>query len=391
MIFLNLLNKIFGPKEAITRQEIDAYKSGEGDLHAIEEKAAHAAINESSLQGWGNVSASVNDEMTSLDDKMNHYLSASSSAPGKVKSIVLYAMLAAACFIFVFITYKGNQIVEEQQKIQLAENTTPQKSSFQKELNQIDSYKKITPKKLITASKLKAVETKSEAVPPQQSKVLSIPKMAPMEMDEVAQTDTAVNNQLPIQKKEVKADKVSEKLAYHQAKEIYIHGLKNVDYRAYRNSPIKTDVAQLSGVPASKDNRNSSNQLDLSPQTQEVPYIDYLTKTAEYFSTSNYKIALKRYLVILKVYPKDVNSNFYGGLCYYNLGQFEKAITLFKRSYSIGFGNFREEALWYIAKANHEQGKELKTKYFLKTIIQEGGFYKTQAQQMLSTILSSEK
>jgi len=114
--------------------------------------------------------------------------------------------------------------------------------------------------------------------------------------------------------------------------------------------------------------------------------MEYLATSSSYFNKDQFKIALKHYLIILDTYPDDVNANFYGGLCYFNLGQFDKTTELLKKSYTFRFGNFREEARWFSARANLEQNYLVKGKYLLNEIIEEGGFYSKKAKVVLGNL-----
>ena len=115
----------------------------------------------------------------------------------------------------------------------------------------------------------------------------------------------------------------------------------------------------------------------------EIPYIEYLEKTMSLFSKGNYKKALSRFEIILESYPKDINANFYGGLCYFNLGEFEKAIQTFETSFESEFSNFNEESEWYLAKSYSANGQEDKASSLFKKINKNGGYYSKQALKYL--------
>lgn len=383
MMFLNLLNRIFGPKSSLSREEIDAYKKAKGNLHAIEEKAAHSSFDNEALEGWQKANYSVSEGMETVDHKMNEF-EKSTPSPLKKGKIITIALLVAACFLFVIITYIGNQNAENQENTEIVQ-TTAKENKFKTDLDKISTYKAITQKKQITASQLEN-KKKLLFIPPQKENRIDVSTKKNAEL-----ADSTSSIHLPIQEKSaLPSPSADDQLAYHQAKEVYIHGLKNVDYRAYRSRPIITHNSILEGVPANQENSSMNKKEKKSAAyasaQKSIPYIDYLTQSDYYFNQGDFKMALKHYLIILKTYPEDVNANFYGGLCYYNLGQFERSIQLFKKSYSIGYGNFRQEAYWFIAKANNEQGKKLKTKYYLKKIIQEGGFYSIRAKEMLKKV-----
>lgn len=406
MPFLNLLNRIFGLKNPLTRQEIDAYKNNTSNSQNIEETAEGFSLNKEGLEGWENTDFTVLEGMKNIDTKLDVFY----KNQGKIKhldsrkNIFVILLTAAACFLLIFFTYKGNQMVSEQQQIEYAQKLTPS-SSLKHKAEEINTYQTIDTQKQITAQKLTHQKTASISAKKLKNEV------TPINSDSALEDKTSVNDNeikpssvakeaikrksdvLPILEKSIDAKPMKTTLSYHIAKEIYINQLKNVDYRAYRSRPISYNPDLISGVPANNNGftkEQKTRTLTYQNTTQEIPYIDYLTTTIVYFKKGNYKIALKRYLVILETYQKDVNANFYGGLCYYNLGQFDNAIQLLKKSYTITYGNFKEEAIWYIAKANFEQNKILKTKYFLKRIIQEDGFYSSKATELLQKIKNQE-
>lgn len=382
MIFLNLLNRIFGPKKPLHRQEIDDYKKGTGNTHDIEEKAADTDLNSEALEGWTSVDFSVKDGMTNVDKKMNNFLFGQSNPRngGNKGMILSFALFVITMLVLIIFTYQGNKVVDEQTIVQAEKMEPPSK------IEEVDLYTEIPREKQITSTELKkADEIKNNNIINEKQLKES---GAPIK-DDVDQTNALnsvdVDLELPIQSSGKISNRSNNTLVYNQAKEVYLHSLKNVDYRAYRNRPIKVDHNLEIGIPANMATENDQQEF-IHSGVHEIAYIDYLTRSAEIFSQGNYKTALKRYLTILDTYPDDVNANFYGGLCYFNLGQFDQSHQLFRNAYSLGYGNFREEAMWFSARANYEEKNDLKAKYFLKKIINEGGFYSEQAKELLETI-----
>ena len=173
-------------------------------------------------------------------------------------------------------------------------------------------------------------------------------------------------------------------VSHKSAKEIYLHDFKLVDYRAYRAKPaIKTKQLDLSGTPASQEGKGSGDE-DYTWKNVDVPYIDYIDKTIRVFGRGNYKKALSRFETILKTYGNDVNANFYGGLCYYNFGEYEKAIELFDQCIDGPYSNFDEEAMWMKAMSTKDSGKTSAAKALFEKIYREDGFYAGQAKYELA-------
>src|SRR5699024_674761 len=72
-------------------------------------------------------------------------------------------------------------------------------------------------------------------------------------MKDLSAEETNEDIDLPIQSREkIPSSANNNQLVYHQAKEIMIHDLKNVDYRAYRNQPIEKRSVELTGTPANQ-------------------------------------------------------------------------------------------------------------------------------------------
>lgn len=171
----------------------------------------------------------------------------------------------------------------------------------------------------------------------------------------------------------------------YKGAEFYLYELKLLDYRVYRvGMKISANDLVLYGTPASVGDKKQPEDA-LEGDDTGVPYIDYLDRTVSHFSKGDYGISLSRFLVILGDYPDDVNALFYGGLCYYHLGNFKNAALLFDRVGASTYANFKEEAEWYLAKSwlkgnEVEQGKG---RSLLNDIIQANGYYAKDAWELL--------
>ena len=170
---------------------------------------------------------------------------------------------------------------------------------------------------------------------------------------------------------------------HSHAKEIYLHNMKLVDYRKYRSKPqIKTKQLTLTGTPANKEDRYSEEE-DPIWRNVDVPYIDYIDKSVRTFERGNYKKALSRFETVLETYSDDVNANFYAGICLFNLGEYDNAITHFSNCLDGKFSNFDEEAQWMMAESYEKKGMKSKAKQLYTTIASENGFYANQAKEKL--------
>jgi hypothetical protein len=168
-----------------------------------------------------------------------------------------------------------------------------------------------------------------------------------------------------------------------KAKEIYLAGMKLIDYRAYRSKPqISSQQIILSGLSADQEKSGlESDQVDWKPI--DVPYYDYIAKTVEQFADGNIRQTLNRTQSILTFYPDDANALFYGGLCYYNLNEMDQAIAAFQQVMELPYDNFDEEALWYLANAYELKHEKAKARELYQYIVAQKGFYAPQAEKRL--------
>jgi hypothetical protein len=190
---------------------------------------------------------------------------------------------------------------------------------------------------------------------------------------------------LPIQKvEELQIEKTLSLKKNKKGAEIYLNNLLLLDYRKYRSrQKIETERLIISGTPANQESQHQKIESLNEWEKIDIPYIDYLDKTTNLFSKGKYKKSLTRYLEILKTYPDDLNSFFYGGLCYYNLGDYKNAIVFFQKSSTHEFSNFSEDSNWYLAKTYLAQNELNKAILILNEILKESGYYATQAQTLL--------
>lgn len=157
----------------------------------------------------------------------------------------------------------------------------------------------------------------------------------------------------------------------------YLHDIYVVDYREIKRT--KTDISykryDLPGTSANVENDEVSQDEDLVERDVHVPYIEYLSGAMEYFGMGRYKQALNRYKTIQEQYKTDINAYFYGGLCYFNMRKFQKALTSFDQVLDHELNAFKEEAKWYKAKTLLKLKREDEARDCLDQIIIQGGFY----------------
>jgi hypothetical protein len=157
-------------------------------------------------------------------------------------------------------------------------------------------------------------------------------------------------------------------------KEIYLHNLKTVDYRAYR-SGTKASASQnlLTGTPASEN-----TLLDDGLSTDSVTYISIISTSMKDVQKGKYSKALMQFEQILTTYSTDINALFYGGLCLFHLGDYEKALVFLRQTEKGGFDNFEEESEWYQLKCYKKLGDYENTVRLINQIKERKGFYSNQ-------------
>lgn len=170
------------------------------------------------------------------------------------------------------------------------------------------------------------------------------------------------------------------------APSVYYQDLYVVDYsRLERN---RTDISyikyEFTGLPAEfEDEDAQENYKEFTEKQVDVPYMEYLEKSMEYFSGAHYKKALNRYLTIIEQYPEDLNAHFYGALCYYDMKKYDKAFSFLDKIVELelaeGYIAFRQEAKWYKTKSLVKLGRKAEAIILIDEIIMEGLFYSPEA------------
>ncbi|MCO6498921.1 MAG: hypothetical protein J5I47_00905 [Vicingus serpentipes] len=132
-----------------------------------------------------------------------------------------------------------------------------------------------------------------------------------------------------------------------------------------------------------KEKERVENTLEKT--TVEITYKEVLELGVKYLKNQEYQQAIAQFNLILATHPKDINALFYNGVCFYNIGEYNKAKTLFDQTISNKNEVFNEEAEWYKALTTIEIDKK-EAKQLLQAIIDANGFYKNQAIEKLKDI-----
>lgn len=169
-------------------------------------------------------------------------------------------------------------------------------------------------------------------------------------------------DQLPVNGIQIQTK--GQKLERRLARELLIRNFKVIDYSYYRKSNFQT--RQITDAAAANE-------------AVQIPYNNILGKAIEEFSNGNYKLSLLGLDQILSNYPNDANALFYSALSLYNLKEFSQAENRLENLMVNEFGNFEEEAQWYLLLVYKQQKNEAAFSSLKKEIKARSGFYTERA------------
>lgn len=354
------LNKQINPKSSgLSREDIATYHStgDEQVKHAIEKEVLENDFESDALEGW--TESSLNSASMKRLDKHFHKSSNWIYWITGVLSVILIAWL----FLFSNMNENKLKLISKND----LRSVTVEKSDIVlpeaiEAMEELPSKEQITVKTIVNDFSEQLKETKTDRIQEQEVEKLEFKKI-----EETKISATIINDAFV-------------------GKEIYFSDLKLLDYRVYRSKPkIVTKQMILTGTPANIGDEASSEEETLWKDV-EIPYIDYLEKTMEFFSKGQNKKALTRFTIILESYPDDLNANFYAGLCYYNLKDFSSSINSFKNCQNSKYSNFSEEAEWYLAKSLLANGEKHEAKKLFEIISNSKSYYSSQAKKIVSSL-----
>ena len=120
-------------------------------------------------------------------------------------------------------------------------------------------------------------------------------------------------------------------------------------------------------------------QDSLSKENVTLAYTSFMDDALGRFARNDHKGCLDDLRFLLDQYPDDVNALFYGGLCAYNLGLYDRADKLLQRAAKHPVDVFDEEAAWYHALTLERLGQTEAAKEEFARIASQDGFYAKQA------------
>ena len=169
---------------------------------------------------------------------------------------------------------------------------------------------------------------------------------------------------------------------------LVIDGYKVFDYRkeyqeAYNIKEADSFVTEsVSAGFEGKSDKDLANK-ELEEKIVEVTYQDVLKNAMRFYKNKQYREALQEFDVIIAEHFRDVNAQFYMGLCFYHLAQNKSAIKKFNSVLKNKETEFNEEANWYKVLTLIKMEDTTSAKKLLKSIVKQNGFYKIKAEERL--------
>ncbi len=354
----NRYKDIFGSKENLTRTDIESYEStSAAGKNSLEQKMENDSFEKDAMEGW----EKLNYETSSLDAISNKIF------PKKILpwKTAIGALSIGVISVFTFqYFFNAAETNSKSVKIEVAKANNKNNSKINIESADvilpvlIEQMNEVVESEQITASEIINDFEEMEFL------ITELPPLKPIEIEGNNTTPELISNRF-------------------LAKEIYLHELKLIDYSNYRKNPVvQTKQLILNGLPADKENENSES-YNSNWESIDVPYLKYLEKSIYYFNKGRNKKALARFETIMESYPKDVNANFYGGLCLFNLGEYTKAISHFDNCLNGDYNNFDEEAKWISALSYEKTNDTAKANILFQEIVDSKTFYTAQAKEKL--------
>lgn len=363
-------NPLFTERSCLTMDEIKAYTSkalGGDTLHAMEVHMASCAMCSDAVEGYMEVPAfDLSSQMGRKGRGSNHWTN------GLVRGVVVAAIGLSAGWLFWFLTRPN--MVEQHTHINEVVQTEeivlydPQEELLQ--LNEeVEAAIDIPTTDQVGHDELAFIlpepvldEEPVESTIKDTSNAAEIIKPKELDVSSLIRNGRKLPEPLPVQNRQL----------------MYLNDLKMVHpkemYSAHSPRP------ELTGTPAGT--MNNPQEPD-NVNVEHLSYTEMMSKASAAYVAGKHKDCAKIMNMWLAERPNDVNAQFYVGLCYYNLGLYEKAHRNLEAARGNEIDTFKEEATWYSA-LSHEQihGFE-QTREQFEMIANIGGFYSQRAFEKL--------
>ena len=176
------------------------------------------------------------------------------------------------------------------------------------------------------------------------------------------------------------------KSSISETKVTYLLDLKVIDYTEdYESTIEKKKTVYNPGLnPRYSNKRHKVQQRKLEEEVLDsVTYIEVLEESLVDFKAGNYKNTLDNFAIILKEHPEELNARFYGGLAWFEMGKYKKALRNFNFVIEHPINVFNPESEWYKAQTLLKMGQAEQAGKVLIKIIEEKGVYAEKASALL--------
>lgn len=214
-----------------------------------------------------------------------------------------------------------------------------------------------------------------------------VPKIAEGTYDNPKKEITSIEKIEPIaSQKAISQQRLNVIKGISKQKLLNIEGFKIIDYSAdyVQNDNILNSFSQ--GLEARYESEKHFNEIEKGADklTSTVTYEDVIAKALHSYKNKKYDAAISDFNFIMNYFPDDLNCKFYKALCYQDASLYINAIDQFKVLSENNTHTFYEEAKWHLALCYNLVGDKSESKNLLKEIINENGFYKEQAFELLN-------
>ena len=371
------LTNIFKQQGSISRQEMQDYLSGKlqgEDRLRVERILAENNLEAEAMEGLENDPKSL----SALPLMPSFLTEGTIPVKNTYKNLFwgasAFAIVATVIAVYSVMNSGETNAPKPESTLIAQENTNEEEQNLkdEQELIEIENAVPISNQEQITYKK--TVENQAQTIIEIKPEEIILPVNDP-EVIEPKKAEPIPENEL------------ENKVARSNVKFSFLHDLKVIDYSGLYTSDIKkTQLTVPTGTPANLANENSKNELEPEIRIVYVPYEAYLKETMYEFSQNDFKTSLKNFKLIHQHYPEDLNAFFYGGLCYYNLGKWDKAISYFDKCINNSFSTFEEEAQWYKALCLIKNKQNEAAKLLLQDIVKSDGFYGAKAAVKLKEV-----
>jgi tetratricopeptide (TPR) repeat protein len=377
---------IFKSHSLLTEKEMSDYLSGnlsEEQKKIIENKFSQDEFNADALEGLESNPAALEGYESARETVLKNI--DKKSGGWQFHHTMILAIVAVAAMLII-----GSKLFPESGHVAYVPPVTPTDSVSQEEpiANIEEEITDIEIEEAIELPEIHLVKAKE------------IIAASPVVLDTVVNSSDPISNMTYDETVELKKvdpiaapDKIlvptKDKIVYSNVPVIYSHKFLMVDYgKIYTKQPSIKKI-EFSGTSAALENKDDVLNEGQTPEeiiTIEIPYKDYMSETQSIFGKNDFKSALKRYRVVLKAYPEDLNAHFYSALCYYNIGKYSLAHKHFDLAEKHAYNTFKIDAQWYNAKTFYMEKKDDECRKVLEKIIENNDYYALQAKELLKKL-----